>query len=430
METQDGGSNKPKPKPKQRRGGKHKKKSKNIQPLPMQRKEAILPHIGYLLDRVAKLTSLASTGVGSSSSSPRSWIISMLARISAAVSLRVPIVGRILRLTWDVTVRWPLSLLRSLAPHNIFWPVLVPCKVEATMHLIRDASAGGSSKPVDCLVWVDKRWEVLWQGGYFGKGILSRSEPTWIQRYKKETDPGNTPYMIFPEDATRQRREERLMRKNEGVGDEEQATDMAAQAAVRLPAVPATDLNVDSDDLAQMEPVQLSPYETLFLSDIGCIAVKDAEGNAYSYTELWKLFRAIDSSDEFALRYAAYYYYRSKGWVVKSGLKFASDFLLYRSGPAHSHSQHSVVVRPLSTDRAAMDETQAPSQEEEGLAGMTESWQYMFALSRVSSQVKKSLILCYVESPQGIGKDSPPDLGRFQIREFQIQRFNPNRNLK
>ncbi|KAI8321783.1 tRNA-intron endonuclease catalytic domain-like protein, partial [Martensiomyces pterosporus] len=297
---------------------------------------------------------------------------------------------------------------------NIFWPVLVPCKVDAAVHIIR--ATDGSAKPVDCVVWVSRRWEVLWRGGSFGKGILSRSNPTWVQRYHKETDPSTSAGTNYLEDITRQRREERRARRTEEIADEERGTGLAI--------VPAAELQVSSDEVRQMEPVQLSPYEALFLAEIGCLVVKDADNRTYQYADLWQLFRSVDMSDEFDLRYAAYYYYRSKGWVVKSGLKFASDFLLYANGPAHAHSQYSVVVRPLSAEKAGQGEAQEP-------VDLVDSWQYAFALSRVTSQVKKSLITCYVERPPtscGHRPDEgPPDLSLYHIREFQIQRFNPNR---
>jgi tRNA-splicing endonuclease subunit Sen2 len=42
--------------------------------------------------------------------------------------------------------------------------------------------------------------------------------------------------------------------------------------------------------------------------------------------------------DPFLVSYIAYHHYRSLGWVVKPGIKFCCDWLLYRRGPAFSHS--------------------------------------------------------------------------------------------
>ncbi|KER20741.1 hypothetical protein T265_15251, partial [Opisthorchis viverrini] len=50
-------------------------------------------------------------------------------------------------------------------------------------------------------------------------------------------------------------------------------------------------------------------------------------------------------------RYAAYLYYRSRGWVVRPGLALGGvHFLLYAQGPAWRHAAFGVVV-----DRAEMD---------------------------------------------------------------------------
>jgi tRNA-splicing endonuclease subunit Sen2 len=41
----------------------------------------------------------------------------------------------------------------------------------------------------------------------------------------------------------------------------------------------------------------------------------------------------------FLVYYAVYHHYRSLGWVVKGGIKFCVDFLLYKRGPVFSHAE-------------------------------------------------------------------------------------------
>ncbi|KAJ1726242.1 tRNA splicing endonuclease subunit sen2, partial [Coemansia biformis] len=129
--------------------------------------------------------------------------------------------------------------------------------------------------------------------------------------------------------------------------------------------------------------------------------------------------------------YAAYYYYRAKGWVVRSGIKFGTDFLLYgRGGPARSHSQYSVVVRRLSGD--ADDGEELPHEQPH----LSRSWQYMAALSRVCTQTRKSLIMCSVRPPPPPGEmpdaagdtglSLPPDLSQYEIQEVLVERFDAN----
>lgn len=41
----------------------------------------------------------------------------------------------------------------------------------------------------------------------------------------------------------------------------------------------------------------------------------------------------------FMLHYATLHHYRSLGWVIKSGIKFCADYLLYKRGPVFSHAE-------------------------------------------------------------------------------------------
>lgn len=42
----------------------------------------------------------------------------------------------------------------------------------------------------------------------------------------------------------------------------------------------------------------------------------------------------------FIVNYAVYHHYRALGWVVKNGIKFCVDFLLYRRGPVFNHAEY------------------------------------------------------------------------------------------
>ncbi|PIA17989.1 tRNA-intron endonuclease catalytic domain-like protein [Coemansia reversa NRRL 1564] len=311
-----------------------------------------------------------------------------------------------------------------IAKENLLWPTLVPIRVKASVHIINV-----NNKPVDCWIWIREGQELLWKDGCFGKGILSRSSPTWQQRYQRETaeqSAENKPQERYIEDITQRRREaRRQIRENTNEKQHEEDITpvvgsnnaISAQDTMRLEKM--NDLNVSQNEVDMMEPVQLSPFEALFLSDIGCLEALDVshENKCLLHTELYSLLYTCHKSDDFDLKYAAYYYYRAKGWVVRSGLKFGSDFLLYgKGGPARSHSQYSVVVRKLE------------QQQSEDTADLTESWQHMFGLSRVCTQVRKSLIICYVNSYVLKHQDSIlPDLYQFEIQEYLFKRFNPNR---
>ncbi|KAJ1993344.1 tRNA-splicing endonuclease subunit Sen2 [Coemansia spiralis] len=352
------------------------KNMKVIDPLPMTTQPAILPPIGHLLDTIGKKlqTTLMITP------------IDRLAKLLKALE-SLPGLNQLLPFIARATLSPLYRIYRLLMPSNMFWPILVPRKVPATVGVVRDANGDA----VDCCVWVFE-WTELWRGGAFGKGLLSRSDPTWVQRYRRDMgDSGsNTKYL---EDITRERRQER---------QQQDTTE------------PRQPLDIAPEQLQKMEPLQLSPHEALFLAEIGCLDATHS-GVPVSYADLWRLY-AIKS--DFVLKYAAYYYYRAKGWVVKSGIKFGTDFLLYRGGPSKAHSQYSVVVRHASDSGHP--------------AVLSESWQYLLALSRVTSQAQKKLVVCYIELPDTVCQEHakmefPPDLHMCRVREFVIQRFNPNR---
>jgi tRNA-splicing endonuclease subunit Sen2 len=70
--------------------------------------------------------------------------------------------------------------------------------------------------------------------------------------------------------------------------------------------------------------------------------------------------------------------------VVKSGIKYGTDFVLYRRGPAHYHAEWSVVVQ-------ASGEGVVGGQWSAG--GRQLSWRNLATLNRLSEQVAKVHIL-------------------------------------
>lgn len=313
----------------------------------------------------------------------------------------------------------------------MLWPTMTIAKnLEATIYMIYDQPEEGKVRaPVDCMVWMaggNTDHLRIWKQGAYGKGILSRSSPTWAKRYIQSMEvndkedmggEGERKKKVFLEDITILRRQERLLAKQEGTEDDD--------FELVLECNSMCDLDISSEneqEIEDMEPVQLSYFETLFLTYLECLVVRNAStGQTYNYYELYKLFVQLQDdkkgdSREFMNRYAAYYYYRSKGWVVKSGLKFGSDFLLYERGPSQSHARYSVIVEPQHHDNYR--------------EGMSESWQFMSALIRTTVQVQKTLILCYVDSSSHNDYTKVPDLGTFDIEEFSIRRFAPSSNRK
>ena len=51
------------------------------------------------------------------------------------------------------------------------------------------------------------------------------------------------------------------------------------------------------------------------------------------------LTQQLRFDNPFLINYVVYHHYRSLGWVVKGGIKFCVDYLLYKRGPVFTHAE-------------------------------------------------------------------------------------------
>lgn len=378
----------------------------------------------------------------------------------------------------------------------------------------------------------------LWEMGFFGKGTLSRSEPSWVEREKArlvaKRGGGGT-----AEEATRKRREERRAFKLErarveaerierqraveegrlppeeaeghgGEGDASagaeadqddaaetreagttngsiektaQDADTAASKHGRVPDaelvaselpeilvtcdkgtdVTPSDL-VFAEDAAEEQPpyveneehLQLTLEEAFFLSfGLGVLSIKpsrsapsaSANKHAYSTRDLLHLFatqstfppstpQPLHPTNPFLIAYAVYHHFRSLGWVTRPGTKFSCDFLLYNRGPVFSHAEFAVIILPsYSHQYWSTKEGVKARQGVEGVGGREGmDWWWLHCVNRVQSQVKKSLVICYVEVPPPVRKEEEGEMGvagilrRYKVREFVVRRWLMNRS--
>ncbi|KAE8351750.1 hypothetical protein BDV28DRAFT_136439 [Aspergillus coremiiformis] len=373
----------------------------------------------------------------------------------------------------------------------------------------------------------------LWEMGFFGKGSLSRSEPSWLEREKKRRGLLGG---VTSEEVTRQRRTERRELKLERARMEKLAIEqrLKAEAAAReasdtsidqpslLPSVTgvtngtlpitekfslrkakeaklfesqrsvaqtegenapdtpdnsppnggktvrfspvvqakefvsgstvahAPDLVVDgrgAEDeplLDNEEHLQLSNEEAFFLVyGLGALQIFDGRRNTVlSPPSLLSLFcqhsrfpppgtsADLETDDSFMISYVVYHHFRSLGWVVRSGVKFGVDYLLYNRGPVFSHAEFAVVVIP-SFEHPHWSETE--ERKARCASKQARSWWWLHCVNRVQAQVKKSLVVCYVEVPPPVEDSSfsSEDIGallaRYTVREMLIRRWVPNR---
>lgn len=242
--------------------------------------------------------------------------------------------------------------------------------------------------------------QAFWNHGFFGKGSLSRSEPTWLSRRRRALGILGKDEALTAEEITERRRRERRDFKAERaraekeriqrqLAEEGKLLDPAAAAAVTeedrksdsgsvrsVHFAPAADVKpslahafdqptpvpavVVVADVRDLEHLQLTLEEAFFLAyGLGVLQITDPEdgGNTLDVHQLLDLARrhsyfpplepgaALEPDDPFLLNYVVYHHFRSLGWVVKPGIKFGVD---YRTSPplplSFSLSHHSRIL--------------------------------------------------------------------------------------
>jgi len=230
--------------------------------------------------------------------------------------------------------------------------------------------------------------------------------------------------------------------------------------------LPPTHATTSRSHAQNQEHLQLTPSEAFFLTyALGILKVQPlptppsnkntpniSKPEAYTAPALLSLFsqhttfpplptspHATHNSSnlrKFLTNYAIYHHYRSLGWVIRSGIKFGVDYLLYYRGPAFSHAEFAVLILP---DYSAWSEEEkrlwlgerGEKEREELEKGR--DWWWLHAANRVQSQVRKTLLLAYVEVPAPREQNEQEvDIGRalegYRVREFVLKRWSPNRD--
>lgn len=349
-----------------------------------------------------------------------------------------------------------------------------------------------------------KHARALWEAGFFGKGTLSRSEPSWLDREKARVKAG---VGGTSEEATMRRREERLLFKferaraereqidlqlqKERQSQEHEAQSMASSTASSLSHVfpwlhvdettlsattrsPASELDLKDDatttameqrsekpaaisspakpgaiDLPEeisklqeaivdQEHLQLTPEEAFFLSyGLGVLNIQQSKKrtqvlSTWSQFETYQMHASFPAyntityraDNQFLLNYAVYHHYRSLGWVIRPGSKFSVDYLLYVRGPVFSHAEFAIMIIP-----------EYSSDHDPATARARRDWWWLHCVNRVQTQVRKSLVLCYVSVPTDADlqaamntRDISTVLKLYEVRDFVLKRWSANRS--
>jgi len=92
--------------------------------------------------------------------------------------------------------------------------------------------------------------------------------------------------------------------------------------------------------------LQLAPVETLYLLEGVKIHVLDEDGKKLKFKDLSAKF--TEGDPEAMLKYSVYADLRSRGYIIKTGLKFGAHFRVYERGekPGEAHSKFLVHAVP------------------------------------------------------------------------------------
>ncbi|VEU19556.1 DEKNAAC100596 [Brettanomyces naardenensis] len=309
-----------------------------------------------------------------------------------------------------------------------------------------------------------KDMDYLWDSGFYGKGSLSRSEPTWLLRAQKRILGVEEP-KTTGEEIVRYRRQLRgeykqernkllqLERQYKLENNEEKLKELESMrqklseqrdriSKAGPPPTPTQstseepkksrpedeELIIDSRTLRNIEYLELTPCEVLFLVYMDAIEIDNSNNDNHPFTtiELLKylvdMFGEVEPNNYLLIMYAVYFHYKSLGWCVKSDLKFSSDFVLYQRGPPFHHAAFAVTVLQNSSKEPF------------------KNWTHFGSIYRVVSAVKKTMVLCYIDSPtqeefskvwDGLDKKDPEGLIKllnlYTIQEMVYKRWTPSR---
>ncbi|KAG5513728.1 hypothetical protein PMAC_000766 [Pneumocystis sp. 'macacae'] len=350
----------------------------------------------------------------------------------------------------DALLLHPLSLLRLII--RIFIGTRMPV-CSGTL----DASS--ASVRVDDAFSIER----LWKGGFFGKGSLSRSTLSWETRIKRLLGLIGPNENITSEERTFQRRvarrafkrrraemEKRVRLGLDVVEDEGQELEINTEVKDDSEkngeieneykgSVSDLELKKQLEAFPNLEHMQLHLEEAFFLSyGLGVLDINiSGEMGVKTSMDMLLLFCSLSSAQDmriesrikqpiqadnrFLVSYVAYHHYRSLGWVVRPGVKFAVDWLLYKHGPIFSHSEFTIILFPSYSDEVEREKEF--------------SWYWLHCINRVISQVKKTVVLCYIEIPlkavfeNALRTNKVNEvLKTYRIREVGVKRWQPSRN--
>ncbi|CAD6998858.1 unnamed protein product [Ceratitis capitata] len=155
-------------------------------------------------------------------------------------------------------------------------------------------------------------------------------------------------------------------------------------------------------DVAECLTLELE--EAAFLAYIfGALSIQNIENNEVKWAEFLNAAQTINS--QFIESFACYMYLKSKGWIIKSGIKFGGNFLIYKKGPRFHHASFIVFVRQKTTDQYI-------------------STKDIKGLQRIAETSDKDVLILEVSKPKTLTFNAISEISTLKISEIIVRRFN------
>ncbi|XP_058166550.1 tRNA-splicing endonuclease subunit Sen2 [Anopheles ziemanni] len=163
-----------------------------------------------------------------------------------------------------------------------------------------------------------------------------------------------------------------------------------------------------------VEPLCLFLEEAFFLMhQLNMLKLQSLDDEPIGVAEAFQKFQ--NANKRFFAGYCAYLYLKSKNWIIKSGLKFGGDFVIYVKGPQFNHASYIVLIQEM--------------QEGKQLGNYTMNGLDFQGFNRIAETTAKDILFLEVHYPASLDLASSVDcLAR--IKEVEIgETFTKHHNF-
>ncbi|XP_039435209.1 tRNA-splicing endonuclease subunit Sen2 [Culex pipiens pallens] len=254
--------------------------------------------------------------------------------------------------------------------------------------------------------------------GGFGQGTSSRSFPKVVARTGRNVGRvrRNPSGVVHRRQVERRREWAGKFGSVEGSGEtvwvmEEDEEKLVEVGAVSVEELKRNALKVEEDPFMIRENLSLSLEEAMFLvRELDVLKVQSFDGSVFTEKNLVEKFAAIKK--DFIPSYAAFMYLKSRNWIIRSGLKFGGDFLLYQKGPQFFHASYIVLIQTYQSGKILTTSGRN-----------LENYDFQ-CFNRIAETTAKDLLILEVHYPEGLDPADPHECLR-RLNEFRVGEVFP-----